>query len=488
MVAALPADVFAGLESSPDTADTVDTSDSDGPDGTDSADISVMDADSDADPVADEPVADEPADDEPASDSDEDAEPVAAKTDDEALPDGVTRGKDRKGKPGLFLTEQRYETFHGNHKLAQEAAKLIGEPLTLEGVRIRNEALLGSERLWTNLTSGDPDAQGDVIDTILKEMREAQDVGATAVDPSVPFADTFYEKLRDGAPDAYAQIRLKAARELIQEMYELAAETGNDSLKMSMRHLAAGVVKAGSKPANMTPEQFVKYVKAKADAASLPFYDDDQVPALVKPPVSAEQQRIAELEAQLDRVKAPVADPAAQFGTWRDGNIKEVNAAVFDGAIKPALASVEGSWKDFPDDYKRLVVSPLHSEVARIVKADTGLKLRIDELQASARRAVSEQVRANIGEQIKQLYVSRAKLAAEEVKGPIIEFAGKSLKGRSDANHERRNGAQTRTAPKGQSAPVRKSALPDMPQFKNNEFDPKIAAQQAARLLASLNA
>ncbi len=151
--------------------------------------------------------------------------------------------------------------------------------------------------------------------------------------------------------------------------------------------------------------------------------------------------------------------------------------------MKPALASVDEDWKKFPEDYRRLVIDPLHREVATAVRSDSGLNDRIRDLQGQARRAASEQVRDRIGEQIKSLILNRARLAAEKAAGPIVKFAADALKGRSDANHARRNGAQTRTVPQGQSAPVSRSVLPPELGFKNGVFDPAIAAKQAARLM-----
>ena len=155
-----------------------------------------------------------------------------------------------------------------------------------------------------------------------------------------------------------------------------------------------------------------------------------------------------------------------------------------DDAVKPALASVADGWKDFPDDYNRLVVDPLNREITRIVRADQVLDQQVRDLNARARRATSEQVRQQIGGQIKQLIVNRARIAADKVKAPILKFAAERLTGMSQQIHARKATAQTRTAPQGQATPVRQSALPPTTvSFKNGVYDSATAYKQAMALI-----
>jgi hypothetical protein len=495
MLSAIPADIMGDL-AAPPVADAGGSGQDEGylgnePDDAAPEDDGVID-DS---PAGDEPVdeADEQADEEPAGET-ADEEPVAdakAAKDDakpaEDLPEGVSRGKDRSGKPGLFVKEARWEVIHGNHKLAQDAAALIGEPLTLDALRTRDAALVANDRLWNDLASGDASVQGDVVDAFLQQMKSAVESGEVAGDPSISFATVMYEKLRDSAPDAYASLRLQAAKDLMSEMYAEAASLGNVDLSRSMNYLAMQMAGVKPKDASMTPEQYVDYARSTVKDAGLPFYGDDELPALATKPVPAadpRDRRIAELEAKINQ--GTQGDPAAQHKAWRDTHVKEVNTGLFDDAIKPALATVEKSWEKFPQDYERLVVKPLHSEVRDVIRKDAVFSQKVGELQARAQRAASAEVRTRIGDQIRQAFVNRGKLAVEQVKGPILQFAADSLKGRSETTHQRREGAQQRTAPKGSSAPVRTSAVPDIPQFANNTFDPKVAASQAAKYLASL--
>ncbi len=477
MMSVVPADLFTGAADIPEPgADTDDT-------------IETSDPISDPEPaIADTPAIEEPEiEDEPA----ETEEPVAAEpadktpaaTTEDELPEGVRKGKDRKGKDGYFLEENRYQTFHTNHKLVQEGTQLLGEPLTADSIKLRNDAYLGQERLFTNLNSGDPVAQADVVGYILKEMTGARDNGEVGIDPTVPFAQAVYNTIRDNAPDAYATLRLQAGRDLVGEMFDAAAKAGDQHLFSSAQRFAAAIANVGPKPADMTDGQYAEHVREVTGRMEVPFYTLAEMQGLVRAedPMVAARKRIAELESKVNgRSQAGTAE---QYDTWSKNNIKAVNTAVLDDAVKPSLASVEAGWKNFPDDYKRLVIDPLHREVVSAIKADPILDQQVKDLQVRARRATSEQVRQQLGTQIQQLFVNRAKLAVEQKAKPIVKFAADWLKGRSDQTHERRNSAQTRTTPKGPSAPVRTSLTPPDLGFKDGVFDSKVAMKQAMALM-----
>ena len=200
-------------------------------------------------------------------------------------------------------------------------------------------------------------------------------------------------------------------------------------------------------------------------------------------PLTALQKRNQELEAQLNGRTTNTS--TEQFKAWDTAQRRSVNEAVADAA-KPALANAEAAWKNFPGDYKDLVVDRLNRLVNADVAGDQVLNQRAVELNSQARRATSERVRQQLGEQIKQLFVNRANIAVAKHSPAVLKFAAESLKGRSDATHDRRAGAQTRTVPKGPSAPVQRSVMPEMPAFKNGTYDSSTAYKQAQRVLAAL--
>lgn len=446
-------------------------------------------------PVEDEPLteqapaeSEQPKDDTPVDEPVADAPPAEVPPVDptaEELPEGVRKGKDSKGKEKYFLEPNRYETFHGHHKLVQEATAALGEPLTIDNIKLHADAYDKQEMLFNNLASGLPEEQGSVVKALIDEMKLAHTEGEVGIDPTIPFADSVYDNLRDHAPEAYDRLNLRAARTLLQDMYTAAAQSNNIQLFSSAQHIAKTLAGIGDKPANMTPDQWVSHIREATSRMELPFYVTGEMQGMAKgeDPLVIANRKIQELESKVNgRSETGTAE---QWNTWQMNHVKEVNQAVLNDAVKPILASVEEAWKNYPADFKRLVDDPLNREVAAAVKADPALKAKVQAHLQRAQRATSEQVRQSIGKQIQQLYVDRAKLALDTVKVPILKFAATVLKGRSDTNHERREGAQTRTTPKGASAPVKESLLPPTIGFKGGVYDSTTALRQAAQLLAN---
>ena len=400
----------------------------------------------------------------------------------EELPEGVIKTKDAKGKYKYNLDENRYKTVYSHHQLVQQATDILGEPLTVEGLQLRNDGYLANERLFNSITSGDPQSQAEVINFMLDEMKNAHSQGETGVDPTIPFAETVYSTLRDEAPDAFAHLRLQAARDLIGEMYETASRSNNPNLFTSAQHIAAAVAGLGPRPADMSAEQYTAHLRDVAGRIGIPFYSLEEMQGLSQgeDPATALARENALLKAQLNGRQTNTA--AERLQSWKADHVKDVNAAVFNDAVQPALAPIADAWKDFPADYKRLVVDPLNSEVTKAVRADKNLDAQVRDLNARAARATKDEVRQELGDQIKQLFLNRAKLAVEKAKGPILKFAAEALQGRSAQANGRRTAAQTRTAPQGQGTPVRRSVLPDMG-FKNGMYDSKTAAAQAAAMI-----
>jgi len=404
--------------------------------------------------------------------------PVAETKPGEELPEGVVKGKDRNGKEGLFVEPKRWDTVYGNHKLVQQTSELLGEPVTMEALQLRNDAYMAQERLYADLTSGDVQAQGNVIGYMLDEMARAREAGEIRTDAAVPFASTFYSTIKEKSPDAYATLRFSAAKDLISEMFREASAKGDEPLFLSAQHFAralAGFDKSATDVAAM---------REVASRAGLPFYTKAEMEGLGRgaDPLTALRAENARLLEQVNGRQT--TNQAAQFDQWHTATRAQVSTAVLDEAVKPALSTVEEAWKPFPADYQRLVVDPLHREVTKTLRDDKGFSDKIQLLDAQARRAASAQRREQVGAQIRQAYTNRAKLAADAVKGPILSFAAKFLKEQSQGNNARREAAQGRTAPKGTASAPPRSLIPgDLPQFSGGIFDPAIAAKQAALLI-----
>lgn len=395
----------------------------------------------------------------------------------EELPEGVVRGKDRNGKPGLFVEDNRWKNIYGNHQLVQQVSEVLGEPATLEALQLRNDAYIAQERLFTDLTSGDPQAQGAVVDYFLDEMQRARQEGEVGVDPAVPMAETFYTKLREKSPDAYATLRLNAARDLVEEMFHEASASGDESLWLSAQHFARAIAGVRKDVAD------IAQVRAITQRMGIPFYAKAEMQGLARgtDPVARLQAENARLNSLVNGKSTN--DQAAQFDSWFQTTSNSVRSSILDDAVKPALATVEPAWKQFPNDYQDLVVDRLHRRVTETLRNDAGFNQRIKMLSDQARRATSAQRRDEIGQAIKQAYVNRAKLAVDAVKKPILEFAANRLKERADQTHARRNGAQNRTTPKGASGTVPRSLTPNGLIQMGDKFDPDVAVKQARALL-----
>ncbi len=478
LMAEVPADLFTGGDSpAPDTysssASGGETFETPGEVGGDAApvidengfDENGKEVETDEPLAEDEPIAEDPIAAAPAPTGEE-------------LPEGVRAGKDSNGKPGLFLEPARYEKFHGAYKDVQAFSELLGEPLTQEALQVRNDAFHGQERLFADLNSGEAETQGKVIDYLLDQMAGAKERGEVGVDPSVPFAKQLFQSLQAKAPDAYAHLRMDAAKAFIGEMFQFASQNGDEGLFLSAQNMARQLAGFG-KDVND-----VAQVRAAAERAGIPFHIKAEMGNLARgaDPLQTLRQENEALQARLNGRSG--ATQAEQFEGWFKTTATNVNSAVLDNAIKPSLASVEKAYEKFPADYQRLVVEPLHREVAKVIAADGNFKATIDRLHAQARRATSAQVRDSIAQQIQSSYVNRAKLAAEAVKRPILEFAANSLKGQSDKSHDRRAAAQTRTAPKGTASPVPRSLTPPDLIDMGDTFDPKRAMANMNRLLS----
>jgi len=398
----------------------------------------------------------------------------------EELPEGVSREA-----KGLRVEESRWKTIYGNHQLVQQVAELLGEPVTREALELRQNAYQMQEQLYGDLNSADPTLQGRVLDFVLGDMTRAQREGEVGADPTVPFTQAFYEKIQQH-PDAYAQLRFSAAKDLVAEMFQQAAQSNDTQLFSSAQHIARTL--AGIRPELLKTPNGLATLRATTERMGLPFYLQEEMANLAKgtDPAAEMRARIETLESQLHG--RTTSTQAAQFDSWKGATNQAIASGILDGAITPALASVADAWKAFPKDYQEQVITPLHSEVNRVLGQDAAFKSQIKQLSDQAQRAVSPQVRQRVTEQIKQLYTYRAQQAIEANKRPILAKAAEYLKGRSDANHARRAAGQSQTAPKGVTTAVPRSVVPgnvDKSNFTDASgvFDPMKASKYLSSVL-----
>jgi hypothetical protein len=475
----VPGDLFSGIgtEGTPDTGNDAGGDDDDS--GTDDLDAPAGgdEDDDEADPADD---SEDEIEDEPAEGADKQAK-TGEQT--EELPEGVTRGKNSSGKPGLFVEDSRWKNIYGNHQLVQKTSELLGEPVTLEALQLRNEAYIAQEQLFNDLTSGDPKAQGSLLNYFFDEMARAKAEGEVGVDASVPMAQQFYATLRDRSPDGYANLRFTAARDLLTEMFTEAAEKSDENLRLSAQHFAR--VLAGVDGTVTDARQVAQIARSRG----VPFFTKDEMPQLKQrggaaDPVEALRQENARLRAERDGTSP--TNQAAQRGQWIQETDRAVSDAIQNEALKPALSSVEKEWSKFPQQFQRLVADPLHRQVVDTIKQDSLFEGKIRLLKEQALRATSAQKRTEFSQAIRNAYLNRAKLAVEASKGKIFREAAEFFQERVNQRHERRAAAQTRTAPSGTNGTVPRTALPkDLVDFKDGVFDSDTAVRQARQLLGA---
>lgn len=445
------ADLSASVDvnsAAPDT--TVDVSGEPPSPDNEGADFDALN-DTGQESVAEEEATEDPTPDNVDNEAEEEIEePVAAKaaTEDE-LPEGVRKGQDRSGKQGLFVTPERWKTvYDGGYKNFKEMEKIsasVGHQLDIDTFKTYSKAYVGQELIYADLLGAKPEAVSSVLDHFIKEGTRMHQEGEVGVDPIVPLANTFYDKIQASHPEAYAALRQKAATHLIEEMYAEAAATGNKNLWLSAGHIAKTI--------------------------GQPFKRSDEMESFAKvqtDPVRTLQQENQNLRSQLNGRNTN--GQAAQFDTWNNTTKQSTLNAVLNDAVVPALADIQAAWSKLPggtDAFNDLVRDRLHSKVLQTMAQDATFEKNMKLLRSNAARATSAQKRAEIGETIKQAHVNRANSAIDGLKPAVVAFANKTFKEQNDAKHARRATAATHKAPSGVGSPVKRSLVPAGMDFEN---------------------
>lgn len=365
------------------------------------------------------------------------AKPAEAAAPGEELPEGVRKGKDRNGKDGYWVEPTRWNNIYQNHQLVQKASAILGEPITEAAIDLRNKAYLAQERLYTDMMSADPTSQAQVVTHFLQEAQRALDEGEVAADPMIGFTQNLYDALAQSGSDAYTQLRSRAANDLVDEMYKLAAEKDDKALYLSAQHFDRALGQRKFRP--------IADWETRAERRG-----QDQVLTL--------QQENERLKAQLNGNGATTQ--AAQLAEFRTSTNTAIGDAIWKEAITPALESVQEHWKPFPQLFQG-IQDRLHSEVMKNIRTDQGFQTRLNVLTKSAAQATSAQRRAELQSDIAALYRNKAKLVIDAVKPGILKEAAEAVKARSDQTHQRRQAAQqVSKGPQGGGEPVPRSIVP----------------------------
>jgi hypothetical protein len=466
LMAMVPDDFFAKVRGDDDTVDTEDDADGEDDDSTDE----------DAEAGDEEPATEEQPEDAAAKkEAAEQAKP-------DELPEGVIRGKNKDGKPGLFVEEPRWKTIYGNHQTVQKASEIFGEPVTPEVLQERQEAYIKHTNLYNALLSGDRAEQGEFLTTLLGEMRAAKDAGEIATDATIPFANAFYDTMKAEDLDGYTAVRLRSTQELFQEMADKALASGNGAINLALQHIGCALL--GLDPEKMSMSEIVETHKR----FGLAFNEQAQFQRLAEerkkqppPSQSSETEQLRqEVQTLRDQISGKSAtSEAAQYQSWFDSTVDTVRQSLLEEAVKPAMAAYAERWKDYPEQFEQIVLKPLHSKVQEELMKDTQLQARVQQLIAQAKRSPSAQIRSERAATIKQLAIHKALSAVQKEKGPYLKLAANSLVQQANQTHDRRRAGQSRTAPAGTNGSVPHSIVPkSIPDFKDGIFDPDTVRQQ----------
>jgi len=400
----------------------------------------------------------------------------------EELPEGVVKGKNRKGEEGYFTTPERWEKIHGAYKENREISKLLGEPLTATAIKANIEHADSWNSFRSDILSGDKNLQGNVIGYLVQEMGQAHKNGETAVDPAVSFVDTLYSKLSGTGSAAEHTMRLRNTQDLVQELYSAAARSNDESLALGIQHVVRHL--AGIGPNETNPA----VVKAAADRLGLPFKTLAELPTLAQGNTPEAQLRaeVAQLRAQINGKAAP-GQQLESYSNWNTSTEAAKEKSVLDNVVLPALATHKEAWSKLPDGEKQFnlrILQPLQAELKGVLASDQRYQSNLAPLKEQARRATSAGVRDHLAKQISDLTTNRARLSIEELKGPHVRFAAETVKQLSDSAHQRRSDAQQKAVPRGASAPVNRGLVPK-PEvtYQNGVYDPATAMRDMARLI-----
>jgi hypothetical protein len=356
-----------------------------------------------------------------------------------------------EGKEKYYLPGPVYKDHKAAVELRQKAVEIFGEDVTPEALEVRQKALMGQERLYADLLSGDPQTQANVVRHFLQEAKTALENGEIGADPMLGFTDAMLDTLAREHPDADARVLRQSTRRVFDDVYERAAELA-DGRTVEELQAAAKAGDSGAQRAlnllysvqHLDREIFKQFKKA------------GEIKARTSDPLAIERERLQARQAELDRREA-----AAATERWRAA-VADMNAKIgsaVSAEVETALAEAKAQYAKFPSIYEDSVKT-LTGAVNESIRNNTALKGRVELLKQQARQAVSPERRLELAEQIAKLYGNYARQVAAIRKTAVLTERVKALKAQSDATHQRREAAAQHRAPGGGGAPVKRSIAP----------------------------
>ncbi len=374
-----------------------------------------------------------------------------AKPAEEELPPGVQMKTNAEGKKKYYLPEPVFKDFQGAVELRSKAAEILGEDVTPEALELRQNALVGQEKLYADLLSGDPRAQANVVRHFLAEAKTALENGEVGADPMLGFTDAMMDTLAKEHPDADARILSRSTRRVFDDIYQRAEELADGrsvgELQEAARNGDANAQKALNllySAQHLDKEIFGRFKKA------------GELQARTSDPLAIERERLESRKAELDRRDAAAA--TERWRGWQTNTKASVRSAV-DQGIDAALAEAQKQYAKYPNMLKR-VADTLRSKVKEGIGADAQMNTLIATETQKAERAVSEQARQRFADSIVRKHANKASQIIAAHRDKVLREEVERLKAQSDATHQRREAAAQHRAPGGGGSPVKRTIAP----------------------------
>ncbi len=382
-------------------------------------------------PVADEVAPDETEGAEEEADpeenetpvAEEDPAPVEAKIEaDPDLPEGVTV-RDKNGKKEWVFPEARGRNIYGGYKSAQAVEQIFGEVLTPEAAQQRQDAYVAQEMMIGDYMSGDP----RFLTQLAQWSQLAQENGEVERSPLRQLVSSLPQMLIEmGDRETIDAMAKPLLRHQLDELYEVAVQTNDRNLLLSLQHIDNRKFQTFKKEAELlNPDPLAKR-------------EQD---------VKTREEKLAER----DRREAQVS-----YGKWQEEAVAAVKGAVNDELGK-ALQPIEASYAKFPTEFAA-VKDMLHREFRQRLQSDPAFQATLKREDHRAANAKSPAIREAVKAEMEKQYRAKAQWFFDPTKNPrvkqVFSERANAMKERSAATHQRQQVAASRRDPGSAGSPV----------------------------------
>lgn len=360
----------------------------------------------------------------------EEAKPTPEATD---VPEGATM-RERNGKKEYVFPEERGKTVYAGYKLAQEAEQVLGEPLTPQALRARQDAHEWLETQKIEFVSPDPGEQANVFQNMFREAAQALAAGEIGHDPLETVGEAFLTTLQNTAPEHYERAERWVMQGVIDKLYQAAAESKNEKLLRTVQ--------------NLDHHYSGKYVR------------DEELSKRVPDATTRREQDLAQREANIQQHQQRQAQ--ARWNTWHNNTKSTIGESVKTVIAQQIPEAVQQAFSKMPNGTQRIenIKQLLDLEVKNAIRGDQNWRQQNALLFKQAEMAPSEQRRQAIAQQIVQRYEQRARQVLTAKAKQILDAETLSLKQANAATHQRQTAAAQQKGAVGGSRPPARS-IPD---------------------------